>query len=74
MWCGERECEENIYEESRGDDDDDEEVKEGEIRTKMSGGVKSLCMPLDQEKVSGDGVCVKCGKKAVKWVLWGRSY
>ncbi len=38
----------------------------------VTGGVKSRCMPFEQEEVSD--VCVCCGKPAKKLVVWGRQY
>ena len=37
-----------------------------------TGGVKSRCIPFDEEKL-GD-VCVCCGKPARHMVVWGRQY
>ena len=40
-------------------------------------GAKSLCIPAEQpEPLAEDQKCVnpKCGKKAEKWVMFGRSY
>ena len=48
--------------------------EEENFAPKLSGGVKSLCKPIDHPDVPEDGVCFKCGKKATDWVLWGRSY
>ena len=35
-------------------------------------GAKSRCIPFNQEKI--DDICVFCGKKADKMVIWGRQY
>lgn len=40
----------------------------------MTGGAKTLCMPLDQEAIKAGEKCFNCGKEANKRVLWGRSY
>ena len=37
-----------------------------------TGGVKSRCIPFNEEKLSD--VCVCCGKPAKKMVVWGRQY
>ena len=37
-----------------------------------TGGVKSRCIPFDQEKIAD--TCVVCGKPAVNMVVWGRQY
>ncbi len=75
--CGETVCEETIYEESRGEKEEvtEEETKEEDKgKTKATGSVKSLCMPMNGPEVPENAVCVKCGKPAKHWVLWGRSY
>jgi prolyl-tRNA synthetase len=37
-----------------------------------TGGVKSRCIPFQEEKLSD--VCVCCGKPAKHMVVWGRQY
>ena len=37
-----------------------------------TGGVKSRCIPFDEEKLSD--TCVCCGKQAKHMVVWGRQY
>jgi prolyl-tRNA synthetase len=37
-----------------------------------TGGVKSRCIPFQEEKISD--VCVCCGKPALHHVVWGRQY
>ncbi len=37
-----------------------------------TGGVKSRCIPFDEEKLSD--VCVCCGRPAKHMVVWGRQY
>ncbi len=37
-----------------------------------TGGVKSRCIPFEQEQISD--VCVCCGKPAKHMVVWGRQY
>ncbi len=37
-----------------------------------TGGVKSRCIPFEEEHISD--VCVCCGKPAKKMVVWGRQY
>ena len=37
-----------------------------------SGGVKSRCIPFDEERLSD--VCVCCGRPAKHMVVWGRQY
>ncbi|MBQ9777821.1 MAG: proline--tRNA ligase, partial [Clostridia bacterium] len=38
----------------------------------QTGGVKSRCIPFNEEKLSD--TCVCCGKKAKHMVVWGRQY
>ena len=38
----------------------------------VTGGVKSRCIPFEEESVSD--TCVCCGKKAKHLVVWGRQY
>ena len=38
----------------------------------VTGGVKSRCIPFNEEHLSD--VCVCCGKKAKHMVVWGRQY
>ncbi|MBE6608271.1 MAG: proline--tRNA ligase [Ruminococcaceae bacterium] len=38
----------------------------------ITGGVKSRCIPFEEEAVSD--TCVCCGKKAKHMVVWGRQY
>ena len=51
-WCGDRECEDRIKEDTTA---------------------TSRCMPFGEEPKE-DAVCVCCGKKAHKLVLWGKAY
>ncbi|MEG0230289.1 MAG: His/Gly/Thr/Pro-type tRNA ligase C-terminal domain-containing protein, partial [Oscillospiraceae bacterium] len=47
--------------------------KECEEKIKdITGGVKSRCIPFDEEQISD--VCVCCGEKAQNMVIWGRQY
>ncbi|MBE6690205.1 MAG: proline--tRNA ligase [Ruminococcaceae bacterium] len=43
-----------------------------EALKEKTGGVKSRCIPFNEEKLSD--VCVCCGKPAKKMVVWGRQY
>ncbi len=38
----------------------------------VTGGVKSRCIPFNEEKISD--VCVCCGRPAKHMVIWGRQY
>ena len=45
---------------------------ECEAKIKELTSAKSRCMPFEKEYI-GD-ICVCCGKKADKYVIWGRQY
>ena len=49
-----------------------EDVACEEAIKEKTGGVKSRCVPFNEEKLSD--VCVCCGKPAKKMVVWGRQY
>lgn len=66
------ECEDEIKKDSAGN-------IEGQVvdARAPSMGAKSLCIPAQQpEAFAEDQKCInpKCGKKAEKWVMFGRSY
>jgi len=66
------ECEDEIKKDSAGN----LEGQEVDARA-PSMGAKSLCIPAEQPPAFKEGQkCVnpKCGKDAVKWVMFGRSY
>ncbi len=46
--------------------------KECEEKIKELTAIKSRCIPFEQEHISD--VCVCCGKKAEKMVIWGKQY
>ena len=46
-------------------------VREEKIK-EVTGGVKSRCIPFNEEHLSD--VCVCCGKPAKHMVYWGRAY
>lgn len=62
-WCKETTCEDEIKEKTT--------VKESEEVT--TSGVKTLCIPFDAPSHSGKA-CVNCGKPALSYTLFGRSY
>ena len=66
------ECEDQIKKDSAAD------VEGGEVDARApSMGAKSLCIPAEQPRALEEGQkCVnpKCGQKAEKWVMFGRSY
>ena len=49
-----------------------EDVACEEAIKEKTGGVKSRCIPFNEEKLSD--VCVCCGKPAKHMVVWGRQY
>ncbi|KAH3666409.1 hypothetical protein WICMUC_005677 [Wickerhamomyces mucosus] len=70
-WCGDIECEEDIKDASaKRNDGEDEEVDD----KAPSMGAKSLCIPFDQPTLKPDTKCVRCGKEAINYTLFGRSY
>ncbi|KAK9465968.1 hypothetical protein V1512DRAFT_226890 [Lipomyces arxii] len=69
-WCGVTECEDEIKDKSARQDG--EEVDE----RAPSMGAKSLCIPFDQPEgiIKGETKCASCGRDAVEWCMFGRSY
>ncbi len=67
-WCEIPGCEDKVKEKSGIES---KNLDEGD---NLSGKAKTLCMPLEQEKLDENEKCFACGEKATKWVLWGRSY
>eukprot|EP01134_Creolimax_fragrantissima_P000396 CFRG0396T1 len=65
-WCEETECEESIKKDSARSLDVDEKAP--------SMGAKSLCIPLVQPADASGKNCIKCGKPAKSYTLFGRSY
>lgn len=50
---------------------------ECEMKLKEQADISSRCMPFNLDEIGGDvdsDVCVCCGKKADKTVVWGKSY
>ncbi|KAK9382087.1 uncharacterized protein V2V93DRAFT_366408 [Kockiozyma suomiensis] len=70
-WCGITECEDEIKDKSARQNSD-----EAEDERAPSMGAKSLCIPFDQPEgiVKGETKCAACGKDAVEWCMFGRSY
>lgn len=68
-WCEDPECEDKVKERSGIES---KMAKNEDVN--MSGAAKTLCLPFDQAALKPDAKCFHCGKKATKWVLWGRSY
>ena len=40
----------------------------------LTGAAKSLCVPFEQPALPEGAKCFACGKPAVNWTLFGRSY
>jgi prolyl-tRNA synthetase len=79
-WCGGMACEQRIKDKSGEDSvfnaaqDGNEDGKDsGE---KLTGNAKSLCTPFAQPELPAGTTCVHphCGKPAINWTLFGRSY
>lgn len=70
-WCGVPECEDDIKDGS-SKKDDGEEFEVDEKAPSM--GAKSLCIPFEQPELKEGTKCVKCGKVAVNYTMFGRSY
>ena len=70
-WCGVMECEEDIKE-SSAKKDDGEEITVDEKAPSM--GAKSLCIPFEQPELKEGQKCVKCGRPAINYTMFGRSY
>ncbi|KAK9473054.1 uncharacterized protein V1510DRAFT_364453 [Dipodascopsis tothii] len=71
-WCGVEECEDEIKEKSARQEMGEEE----EDSRAPSMGAKSLCIPFDQPAgiVAGETKCASCGRDAIQWCMFGRSY
>ena len=69
-WCDEDECEKSVKNKSGMES----KANDSEGDSGMTGKAKTLCKPLDQEKVKEGEKCFSCGKDAKCYVYWGRSY
>jgi len=74
LWCGSRACEEDIKFRSGQSAKEEKDGSSEENRMKLTGAAKSLCVPFDQPELPTNAKCVGCGKTAVSWTLFGRSY
>ena len=68
-WCEDQTCEDKVKEKSAIES----RQASNEDKT-LSGSAKTLCIPFKQDTLGCDDVCFHCGKKASKYVIWGRSY
>lgn len=66
LWCNEVECEMDVRGRSG--------VESEATKAGLSGGAKSLCIPLEQPELPENATCFACAKKAVNWTMFGRSY
>jgi len=85
-FCDVESCEDTVKEKSGTKANDPEALREKEEYEKkkatgelpevlpLTGAAKSLCKPLEQEKLEKGTKCFNCGKEAKTWCLWGRSY
>jgi prolyl-tRNA synthetase len=67
-WCNVQKCEEDVKAQVKK-----EALKAGEEES-AAGSCKTLCIPLEQEKLEEGDKCFFCGNKAEVRVIWGRSY
>jgi prolyl-tRNA synthetase len=71
-WCRDGKCEDTIKERSSKKNDPDAGPQDEKA---PSMGAKSLCIPFDQPEEGVAGLkCIQCGKEALVWGLFGRSY
>jgi len=72
-WCEEKESEEEIKKLTAGaSKEKKEDAQEG--APALSGAMKTLCIPFEQEEMPAGTKCFFTGKPAKRWTLWGRSY
>ena len=82
-FCKDSACEDQIKDKSKKEGGEkatikadlvegDEKMEEG--LESLTGAAKSLNMPFVQPPLAQDAVCFHCGKKALTWCLFGRSY
>ncbi|KAK9477227.1 hypothetical protein V1514DRAFT_296756 [Lipomyces japonicus] len=71
-WCGVLECEDDIKDRSARQNLGDEPADE----RAPSMGAKSLCIPFEQPEgiIKGETKCPACGRDAIEWCMFGRSY
>ncbi|KAK1441761.1 prolyl-tRNA synthetase [Babesia gibsoni] len=65
-WCEDPETEDQIKEETRKLSQENADGR--------TGGMKCLCLPLEQPEMPEGTKCFWTGKPATKWALFGRSY
>lgn len=67
-WCKNNACESDVKEKSAKESINDP------TEATLTGSCKTLCMPFDQPKLKDNAKCFNCGKDALCYVYWGRSY
>lgn len=77
-WCGQKSCEDNIKTKT-GEGSPQEKLAVGEpdeteVFEKFTGAAKSLCTPFQQPEMPAGCGCILCGKPAINFTLFGRSY
>lgn len=85
-WCEVLACEEDVRKRSAAEsvkrlEEGGEGGEDEADANALSGAAKTLCIPFEEELVrlgvealADDALCFACGKKAVCYALWGRSY
>ena len=71
-FCCQGACEDDIKESTKGQAGDADANADESVTPSM--GAKSLCIPFEQPKMAPNQCCLKCGKKAEAYCLFGRSY
>ena len=70
-WCNMPACEDDIKDNSKSSQPD-VDVPQDERAPSM--GAKSLCIPLEQRELPQGTPCIRCGREAKVWGMFGRSY
>lgn len=74
-WSLTIESEEWVKEETKRMSEENKIKKEDSERVALSGAAKTLCIPFVQPPIPPGTSCFTgCGKDAIEWTLWGRSY
>ena len=70
-WCTEQSCEEEVKKKSR---DESVDFGQDEDEQLLTGAAKTLCIPDTQNPIPNGMICFCCGKPALKWAVWGRTF
>eukprot|EP00727_Mastigamoeba_balamuthi_P011754 m51a1_g7200 putative prolyl-trna synthetase (557) ;mRNA; f:196419-198600 len=75
-WCGQTPCEEDVK--ARSAKESLERAAAADVaadaEASLTGAAKTLCTPFEQPALPEGAKCFACGKPAVAWTLFGRSY